>query len=257
MADTSKEVEMMQKHLLDLANRSYQQNVFTFSDFLGESDQDAFFAIQRQLGSQHYELFGGNENCIRKMIRFGNPEDFGYEVEYPIVLLEMRPLMQKFADKFSHRDFLGALMNLGIDRSCLGDIFVEDNVGYVYCTDTIAPFLIESLDKVKHTQIRTKEAVNKTFAQEAPVEERVLVSSERIDGCISKLYNLSRSESLEYFRAGKVRVNGRLCESNSYILKADDAVSVRGFGKFIYTGHASENKKGKLWLTLLVYRQKK
>ena len=72
------------------------------------------------------------------------------------------------------------------------------------------------------------------------------VSSELIDGVIAKLYQMSRSTSIEHFRLKKVFVNGRLCENNSAILKADDVITVRGYGKFIYRGVSYTNKKGSI-----------
>ena len=80
------------------------------------------------------------------------------------------------------------------------------------------------------------------------------VSSARIDGVISKLYNIPRSTSLELFRAGRVFVNGRTTENNSYALKKGDSVTARGFGRFLYEGEQGETRKGKLRVLLKVYR---
>ena len=79
-------------------------------------------------------------------------------------------------------------------------------------------------------------------------------ASERIDGVIAKVYNMSRSQSIEYFRAKKVYVNSRLCENNSYQLKQQDVVSVRGYGKFVYNGVGYQTKKGKLSVKVGIYK---
>ena len=70
----------------------------------------------------------------------------------------------------------------------------------------------------------------------------------------SKVYNKSRSDCLELFRAGRVFVDGRLCESNSRLLKGGETVNARGFGKFVYTGQAGETRKGKLNVEVAVFR---
>ena len=80
------------------------------------------------------------------------------------------------------------------------------------------------------------------------------VASPRIDGVVSKLYNIARSQSLELIRAGKVFVDGRLMENNSYALQTGNSVTVRGFGKFIYTGEQGETRKGKTRVGVEVYR---
>ena len=90
----------------------------------------------------------------------------------------------------------------------------------------------------------------------SPVTEQISlsVSSARIDTVVSKLYNVARSQSLELFRSGRVYVNGRLTENNSYALKTGDAVTVRGFGRFAYTGEQGETRKGKIRVGIEIYR---
>ena len=87
------------------------------------------------------------------------------------------------------------------------------------------------------------------------IEEKIiLASSERIDGVIAKIYNFSRSQSIELFRGKKIYVNSRLCENNSYQLKPGDVISVRGFGKFVYNGVSYQTKKGKFSVNVGIYK---
>lgn len=137
-------------------------------------------------------------------------------------------------------------MNLGIERSEVGDIVVQDKKAYLFASEKMAPYICENLDKVKHTYVRC--LVTEELPREAQVhtENMVLqVSSERVDAVASKVFRLSRSEILDYFRTRKVFVNGRLCENNSYYLKEADTVSVRGYGKFRFSGVLSLSRKGK------------
>ena len=131
-------------------------------------------------------------------------------------------------------------------------------MGYVFCLDSIAEYLIQNLDKIKHTNIKIQrismEEAEK-FTKPELVTSFVTAASQRIDGIVSKLYNLSRTQSIELFREGRVFVNGRLCENNSCFLKKDDVITVRGFGKFIYQGVQRETKKGKLSIEVLQYGQ--
>ena len=94
------------------------------------AELDAFHRMEQELFYAHPVLFGGSEEAERMVVRFGDPEDMGYEEAFPITLLKIEPLLQKYADALGHRDFLGALMNLGIERSTLGDIFIKDNCGF-------------------------------------------------------------------------------------------------------------------------------
>ncbi len=249
--DTEKDIQQFKNRLRDLADKSYKQNIFTFSSFLGLPEQDVFWQIERDIKHVGFTLSEGD----RKVIRFGNPAELGYEEPFPIVCIHITPLLPKFADKLSHRDFLGSLMNLGIDRSTLGDIVVGEKEGYLYCLDTIAEYICENLTKIKHTNVRCQVVEDgQEILQEEPVEEKILVSSERLDGVIAKVYQMSRGDALEHFRAKRVFVNGRLCENNSRSLKLGDIVNVRGYGKFIYDGVAYETKKGKLNVTVKVFK---
>lgn len=249
-----KELLKLKKRLYELADKSYSRGIYTYTSFLSLSEQQVFHEVKKELAYAGVDLEGGAKICDRKMARFGSLETLGYEEAYPIVCLELLPVMPKFAEKLSHRDYLGAIMNLGIERSTVGDIFVQEQGGVLFCQQSIAPYLIENLHQVKHTNIKCRIAESVISLQAAePQETFVTVSSSRIDGVIAKLYNISRNSSLELFRTGKIFVNGIAMENNSYQLKEKDAVTVRGHGKFLYYGLAGETKKGKERVSLGVF----
>lgn len=245
-AETEKELQQLKKRFLDLADRSWRQNLFTFTGFLSLAEQEVLWQAVQQ-NHMAVTLYGGTEHAERQMARFGNAEEFGYEEPFPIVCLCVEPLLEKFADSFTHRDFLGAIMNLGIDRATVGDILLDGKKAWVFCTEAMASYLAENLDQVKHTHVRVRVVdgiENIPVRQLKPLEENV--SSLRCDSVAASVWNLSRSQSLELFRQKKVFVNGRLLENNSYLLKKDDVISVRGFGKFIFREEKHTTKKGKL-----------
>ena len=253
--EKEKELQQLRNRFRDLADKSFNQNVFTFSGFLGLSEQDIFWKMEQELRYAGFLLFGGIENTDRKMLRFGNAEEFGYEVPFPIVCVHIKPLLAKFADKLSHRDFLGALMNLGIERDTIGDIKVGEKEAYLFCTETIADYICENLNKIKHTNVKcVKNADYTELPEEEPDRKLLQVASLRTDVVIAKVYNLSRESSLELFRAGKVFVNGRLCENNAKTLQDGDVVNARGFGKFVFVEAKGETKKGKINVEVAVYQ---
>ena len=97
------------KRFSELAEQSYQNSTFYFTDFLSPSDAALVYSVANEA---EISLWGGAEGCEREMIRFGNAEDLGYEIPFPIQILRVEPLLKKFADELNHRDFLGAIMNL-------------------------------------------------------------------------------------------------------------------------------------------------
>lgn len=248
------EDEMLRRRIMDLANRCYQSNVYTFSGFLNPADQALVYEMEKELSFVDWSLFGGGKDCERRMLRFGSAEMLGYEEPFPVSCLVVKPVARKFADDLTHRDFLGAFMNLGIERDVLGDIIVKDQVGYVFCEDSMAGYLQEHLSRVKRTSVSCE--IVKECPEEAEPElseEELVVSSNRCDAVIAKVYKLSRSQSIELFREKRVFVNGRQYENNSGVLKQEDVVSVRGFGKFIFAGFLNETKKGRIRIGIRRY----
>lgn len=253
--NNEKELQQLKNRFRDLAEKSFRQGIYTFTGFLGLGDQDVFWQEEAKLRYAGYVANGGFDGADRVMIRFGNPQELGYEMPFPIVCVHVRPLAQKFAEELSHRDFLGALMNLGIERSTIGDIKVGAKQAYLFCVDSIAEFICDNLAQVRHTHVKC--TVTKEFGdmpQEDPLFMDVQVSSLRVDAVLAKVYNMSREKSLELFRTGKVYVDGRLCENNSRLLKIGETVNARGYGKFTLTGEPRETRKGKLSATAAVYR---
>lgn len=239
----------------ELAERTYSKNIYTFTGFLSLNEQDIFWKMEKEMKGTSFQFFGGIESSERKILRFGSLEEVGYEETYPIVCIHMNPLSAKFADDFSHRDFLGALMNLGIERSTIGDILVGQKEGYIFCLKNIAEFICMNLDKVRHTSIRcTIVTEPKDIPQEEPIPLEILISSMRMDAVIAKVYNKSRNDVVQLFESGKIFVDGRMIDKYSNTLKGNESISVRGHGKFIFAGVVHETKKGKIRAEILLYK---
>lgn len=245
---------LFRKRLEELANRSYANQQYLFTGFLSAAELDIYYQMEHELSYASAVLFGGTNDCERLMLRFGSEALCGYEESFPIACVAIVPLLEKFGEVLSHRDYLGALMNLGIERSTLGDIIIEGKHAFLFCTEQMAPYILENLDKIKHTNVQcslAKEIPKSTVVQ---VERKIVqVGAMRADSIIAKVYHLSRSESLNLFRAKKVFVNGRQTENNSGSLKPEDKVTVRGYGRFCCVNIVGESKKGKLNVEVDVY----
>ncbi len=248
------DVEFLKKRFRELARKSDSGAYYTFTDFLGLPEQSAFASVRSSLGGVKYKLFGGAEGAERVMVRFGDEDEIGYDMPFPILVLKVAPVSQKFAEKLTHRDFLGSLLALGIERDVLGDIAVIDNVGYVFVKEDISDFISGSLFKVRHTE------VDVTVADDPPVslmyrteQKRVQISSERLDAVLARVLCLSREDAQKLFAKKLVYTDGVLCESTSHTPKPGEKISVRGFGKMIYKGVEGLTRKGKLNVLVEVY----
>ncbi|MDO4294247.1 MAG: YlmH/Sll1252 family protein [Eubacteriales bacterium] len=253
MAETDKELALFKKRMEELADRAWRQSLFVFTGFLSLAEQEVLWEAAAKTGVR-VTLQGGAEFAERQMARFGDASELGYEEPFPIRCLFIEPLSEKFADAFTHRDFLGAVLNLGIDRSTVGDIFVEGKKAWLFCTEAIAPFLSENLVQVRHTRVRCLPAAEGGTLPERRFESRQEnAASLRCDGIVAAVWRLSRSQSMTLVSQKKVYINGRLTENGSRLLKEGDVVSVRGMGKFIFRGEKHTTKKGRLVVEVDVF----
>ncbi len=239
-------------HLKDLSQKADRSSRYTFTGFLTEEEQSELFLIKKELIP--FTLFGGAPGCQRVIARFGSAEELGYEEDFPIACLLAKPVLKKFADELTHRDFLGALMNLGIERSRTGDIVLRENAAYLFVQASLAEYICENLTKVKHTVITCAGAPSLPEGELFRLaEETLIVSSLRLDCLIAALYKLSRTACCALFQSKKIFINGRLCENSSYTARPDDTVSVRGFGRFIFRQESGSTRKGRLCVKVQRY----
>ena len=250
----TQDTELLKKRFIELARKADNSGYFTFTDFLGLAEQSAFSEIKKELRGIKYEVFGGAEGAERVIVRFGSEDELGYSMPYPISIIKVEPASQKFAEKLTHRDFLGAILNLGIERDTLGDIVIIDNVGYIFALDDIANYIADSLIRIRRTD------VNATIVTDLPEGElyrterkTIQISSERLDAVVAKVFSLSRDDAQSLFKKRLVYANGKEIDSSSYTPKENEKISVRGHGRFIYIGTQSLSKKGKLNVAIDLY----
>lgn len=245
---------LLQNRLVDLKERCEKGGHYTSTAFLTLAEQDVFFKTFPMLNEDEFTLWGGFPEAERKVLRFGSEKTLWYEEEFPICCVEITPTAKKFAEKLSHRDVLGAIMNLGIERNLLGDIIVKEDVYYVICLTRISEYITEELKKIRHTTVRC--GISEKMPEGAMPDVQILnpvVSSLRADGIVSKVFHLSRNESEALFSRGLVFVNGRETIKGSILLKDGDLVSVRGNGKFRFSGTSHVTGKGNYSITIEKY----
>lgn len=245
-------VSEKQKRFEDLSARSDRTGCLVYSDFLGMKDTSE---LRQKSFSVPVTLWGGYEGAERLMACFGDRAGIADNSDYPIKCIFIEPVNQKFADKLAHRDFLGALINLGIRRSVLGDIVISKNCGYIFCLDTICDYITENLVKVKHTAVKC--SVTDKIPEDSisePENEEFIVASNRLDVIAAAVYSLSRSKVQELFKNEKIYVNGVITTVPSYIPHEGAKISVRGFGRFVFNGEIRKTKKERSVISVDVYK---
>ena len=169
--------------------------------------------------------------------------------------MEVRPVNRKFADELTHRDYLGALMNLGLERDRIGDILTDSENAYLFVMKENAELICSELIRIRHTSVVCHPVPASSCTIRPEFEEREgSVSSERLDAILAMVYHLSRGKAQELVEQELVFVDGRTAFSGGYDLKPGSRVSVRGHGKFQYLGAGAQTRKGRFYAKVKIWK---
>ena len=245
--------DFFQRRMEELANAAYQRDIVTFSDFLNLNEQNMINSRRLRFPGVVMEWSGGYEHAERQMVAF-HPDALIFPWEYPIDCLKIEPRSLRFAEKLTHRDYLGALLNLGVERSVIGDILVKEDAAWFFCHRRMTGFFMENLSKVKHTNITVTKVEDPGELPEPELKPMSgTCASVRLDALIALAFQESRSSMVAFIEKGLVFVNGRLVTSNGYEPKEGDIVSVRGRGRFRFDGAVGKTRKGRCAVRIMRY----
>ena len=244
--------------MLDLADRSWQRGVLTFSPFLTLYEQSVFHECTQEFGFVRAVLWGGYEEAERKIAGFFPAESYVSEAMndyFPVRILSVRPLQEKFSDALTHRDYLGALMHLGVERERIGDIAVLEKEAYVFCHAKIADYLCGELARIRHTSVecRILDSAQVHYTPRIELMEGT-VSSLRLDSLTTLAFKGSRGMFQELVQSGQVFVSGRLVTNCAARIREKDLISVRGCGKFCFLEEIGQTRKGRILVRIGIYR---
>ena len=253
----------------DLARQAAQNEYLTHTGFLSLSEQAlALSALEEEGGRDAAAgvrrlFYGGMEDADRKILFFLpsylEEEDFLREEEQgegSISCLEVRARGARFTDGFGHRDCLGALMHLGIQREQVGDILVvrEGDCAYVFVLSSMAEHICRELVTVGRAHVDVKTVLpSDCTVRPVLTPKSGTVASVRIDSLLAMVFRLSRSAARELVEAEEVFADGRTVRSASWVPPAGARISVRGHGKFLYEGEEKTTKKGRILVRTSVF----
>ncbi len=237
----NEEERFLAAHISDLQRLSVKSGVPRFSAFLNE--REAVVAARAVKGKP--EFFGGYDGAARMVCGFF--EDT-YAEEMPHnELFPVRAVTFSFreCDKPAHRDFLGALLALGIKRELLGDILVAEGYAVVFCHET-AEDMIYHVDKVGRVGVSAVRGVAKPLPEIKTKKIDASVSSLRLDCIVSAAVNVSREKSAALIKSGQVNADFLPCLNVSEELSEGTIISVRGSGRYKLSGISGETRRGRL-----------
>ena len=221
-----------------------------FMPFMSERKQAVLFSELKKAYFDNYLFFGGYGNSERKML--GLFFDEPCEDCFPISAVEFS---FRKCDKLTHRDFLGALMSLGIERETVGDILVEDGRAVVFVKTELSDYIMSQISKVGSVGVKVDDADLSKLPQGRGFEEKTyIVSSLRLDNIVAAVCRLSREKTRTVIMADSVCVNFEETKNVSLNLKEDDVFTIRGKGKFVLKSILGTTGKGRIRISVIHYK---
>jgi RNA-binding protein YlmH len=231
----------------DLAERCGRSGTVTQTTFLTPAEQ---YAVERAFsaGEERPLFSGGNGECERRCAFFLPyylaAEDFD-PAEYIRCVA-----FQSFFGAPGHRDYLGAVLALGIGRERIGDIRIREDRAWIFCLPGVEPLLL-GLDRAGRYAVRAAECPLTEVPEEEHRVESVTftVQSLRLDAVTGGIFRMSRSAAAEQIRLGLVSLNYAVCDKADAPVREGDVISLRGKGKGQVREIGGRSKKDRLFIT--------
>lgn len=245
--------ELSRKRLRELALRAKHGRQASFTRFLEPPMENEVLRAANE-AELKAAFFGGFDGAERRIAAFYEG-DAPQGEEYPLVCLLLR-WNSRYAQP-SHRDLLGAVMGLGLERSAIGDIAPseEDGCAYLFVHRDVESYICANLESAGRAKLKIA-PLSGEMRIKAPEgdESRITVSSPRLDAVLAAGLRLSRGEAQRLIEAGLVKRNHIPELRSDAHLEEGDLLSVRGFGRLRLRSVEGETRRGRLALRLFKYK---
>lgn len=202
-------------------------------------------------------MYGGYDDAERRML-VCIPADLPVSDEEAtdglvMVLRVTKPAMSR---ALSHRDYLGSIFGLGIERRLTGDILVRDDGAVIFIVPEIADFLLREYHQAGRTAVKTGiVSAGEVIIPEARCEIiKDTVSSVRLDSVVSSAFRISRNTAADAIRSGLVSVDHAECIKVDAKVEEGSILVLKGKGKAILEEIGNESKKNRIWIRIKRFR---
>jgi len=220
-------------------------NIFKVEEFLKEYQTDVCI-----------KFFGGFDDAERVIAVFYPDFMEINKRDFPISAIKIS-YNTKYSRKLCHRDFLGSILGVGINRDKIGDIVVFDDYAVVFVKSEIADFIVFNVDRVGKTKVNLNIVNIDDYiicSKKQMYEKRITAASIRVDAIISSAFNISRSKVSEIINAEKVFINWSKVLSGSKFVAENDVVTVRGKGRIKIEKIEGNTKRGRIIINCIYFQ---
>ena len=245
-AAKSAEERVLLGHILDKYDQCRQRNLPTNTAFLSPAEaQGARDLLRAAAIHEGFALLGGYEGAERRMLFF--LPDWQEEADASDAMAFLRAAWHE-SEHPTHRDLLGSLMALGVERETLGDILVSEGSADLIVSAGVAQYLLDNWTGAGRTALRlTAIGADALRVPEQKVKEiRDTVATLRLDAVTAAGFSMSRGKAAEYISAGKCELNYAPCVKGDKQTAESDVITVRGLGKIRLDAVGGNTKKGRI-----------
>lgn len=255
------EERLLVAKLLDKIEFCEKRNKIEYTDFLDEHQENILKNVLYVL-KKDFILYGGYEEAERKILILYPQklksifEENKFNLNTIITVFRLLPLKEEI-QKLNHRAYLGGLIKLGIKREKIGDIIIHDDGADILIVKDIEKYLytnILTLKRFQNSKIQIVDLENISKKNQEMQEQRIIVSSLRLDNIVAEICKTSRNKANEIILTERVFVNSECITKNTKVINENDKITIRGKGKFFIKKVLDETKKGKIPIIINFYK---
>lgn len=240
--DPIKKIEI--RKILDKIEIVLKRHTIEYTDFLDPYEVYLAESVLNSFIDIKYTVEGGFESSERKIIIIYPEYTYEGDIEIPISSLKLSGDLRTA----NHKDYLGSILSLGINRNKIGDILVYKDFAIVLVKKEIRDYILYNLEKIKNSNVEISSYISSNIIppEDKYKEINEFLISLRLDTIISSTFNISRKESINVIKSGNVKVNWESIEKPSKEIEEKDLISVKGFGRFILHRIKGRSKSNRL-----------
>lgn len=245
--------------MLDKIELSKKRNKISYTDFLDTRQKLLLQKVLNRIKENKYINYGGFNEAERTSYIF-YPERFEKEIiekNYSNIMQIIEIILpNELKGEYTHRNYLGALMRLGIKREKIGDIIVWEDGAHIIALKEIVPFILNNISTLTRFQkaiVKPKsiEEIYKVIIKKEEIE--IIVASMRLDNIVSELARVSRAKAQELISKERVLINHEIVTKDSKMVNIEDKITIRGKGRFEIIEIITNTKKGRVLLKVEKY----
>lgn len=240
------EEQLLQRRVEELCRAVQFRGQPRYTDFLSDRQQQLAQAALNRAGWASFRWEGGYPQAERKILCILS--DLNAPCNPPVQAVRITPRDKNV--RLQHRDCLGALLGLGLDRAGVGDLLPEEDGSMVaFCQPAVSHLLLNELRQVGRADV--KAGLCESAGWQPAVSSQLCsatVASLRLDAVLAAMLHCSRDQAAGLIRTGKVQVGHVETSSPHLSVYQNDMITVRGKGRFCLQEIGGKSRKDRIFI---------